>query len=226
MTEEEWRIATDPTPMLEATGTPVNKRKERLFAVACARRALELVADENCRAAVDVAEQYADALAGQRALARVRRRSYEISRDPTAVGGPRYAINAHAAAIALYVSSGPDKYEANELARITAGTSSALFWHVHKGTADTEEMVIQARLLRDLLGNPFRPVTIDPAWRTSTVLALADGIYQEKAFDRMPILADALQDAGCDNEAMLDHCRSEEPHVRGCWVVDLLLGKS
>ncbi len=87
-------------------------------------------------------------------------------------------------------------------------------------------MVIQARLLRDLLGNPFRPVTIDPAWRTSTVLALADGIYQEKAFDRMPILADALQDAGCDNEAMLDHCRSEEPHVRGCWVVDLLLGKS
>jgi hypothetical protein len=84
----------------------------------------------------------------------------------------------------------------------------------------------QANILRDIFGDPFCPVTCDPEWRTSTVLALAQGIYDERAFDRMPILADALQDAGCDNAEILDHCRGPGPHVRGCWVVDLLLGKS
>jgi hypothetical protein len=69
-------------------------------------------------------------------------------------------------------------------------------------------------------------VVINPTWLTSTVLALANGIYQEKAFDRMPILADALQDAGCDNEDILNHCRQPGEHVKGCFVVDLLLGKS
>jgi hypothetical protein len=83
----------------------------------------------------------------------------------------------------------------------------------------------QAALLFDVFGNPFRPVTVDPQWLTSTVVALARGIYADRAFDRLPILADALQDAGCDHPALLDHCRSGGPHVRGCWVVDLLLGK-
>jgi hypothetical protein len=80
-------------------------------------------------------------------------------------------------------------------------------------------------LLRDIVGNPFRPVTFDPSWLTSTVLSLGKGIYEEKAFDRMPILADALQDAGCENENILNHCRYESVHVRGCWLVDLILGK-
>jgi hypothetical protein len=81
-------------------------------------------------------------------------------------------------------------------------------------------------LLRDIFGNPFRPVTFNPAWRTSDVLLLAQGIYDERAFDRMLILADALQDAGCDNEDILSHCRDvKQTHVRGCWVVDLVLGK-
>ena len=81
-------------------------------------------------------------------------------------------------------------------------------------------------LVRDVFGNPFAPTQLfDPAWLTSTVLALAKGIYEERAFDRMPILADALQDAGCDSADILDHCRGPGPHVRGCWVVDLVLGK-
>jgi hypothetical protein len=68
--------------------------------------------------------------------------------------------------------------------------------------------------------------TIDPAWRTADVLLLARGIYEERAFDRMPILADALQDAGCDNEDILAHCRdANTPLARGCWVVDLVLDK-
>ena len=81
-------------------------------------------------------------------------------------------------------------------------------------------------LLRECVGNPFRPVTLDPTWLTSTVVALAEGIYQDRAFDRMPILADAIQDAGCDNDDILTPCRdAARTHVRGCWVVDLVLGR-
>jgi hypothetical protein len=79
--------------------------------------------------------------------------------------------------------------------------------------------------LRDIFGNPFRPVNADPVWLTSTVVSLAEGMYAERAFDRLPILADALQDAGCDHPDILSHCRSDSTHVRGCWVVDLILGK-
>jgi len=79
--------------------------------------------------------------------------------------------------------------------------------------------------IRDIFGNPFRPVTFLPEWRTSTVLSLARGIYSDRAFDRMPILADALKDAGCDNEELLNHCRAETVHTRGCFAIDLILGK-
>jgi hypothetical protein len=82
------------------------------------------------------------------------------------------------------------------------------------------------KLLHELFAHPFRPAAFDPAWRTSDVLLLANGIYAERAFDRMPILADALQDAGCDSAAALDHLRdAAAPHVRGCWALDLVLGK-
>lgn len=79
---------------------------------------------------------------------------------------------------------------------------------------------------RDVAGNPFRPVTFDPHWRSETAVSLASGIYTERAFDRMPILADALEEAGCDHADVLSHCRGDGPHTRGCWVVDLLLGKA
>ncbi len=84
---------------------------------------------------------------------------------------------------------------------------------------------ILAARLKDILGNPFHPININPSWLTSTVLSLANGIYNEKAIDRMQILADALKDAGCDNEDILNHCRQPGAHVRGYWVVDLLLAK-
>jgi hypothetical protein len=84
----------------------------------------------------------------------------------------------------------------------------------------------QADLLREVFGNPFRPVAFDPAWRSTDVMLLAQGIYADKAFDRLPILADALQEAGCDSEAILNHLRdANAPHVRGCWALDLALGK-
>jgi hypothetical protein len=83
----------------------------------------------------------------------------------------------------------------------------------------------QADLVREVIGNPFRPIAFDPRWRTSDVTQLAQAIYDERAFDRMPILADALMDAGCAADDLIGHCRWSGPHVRGCWVVDLILDK-
>jgi hypothetical protein len=81
-------------------------------------------------------------------------------------------------------------------------------------------------LLRDIFGNPFRPVTFLPAWRTDTAVSLARQMYDSREFGVMPILADALQDAGCEDEQVLMHCRdASQVHVRGCWVCDLVLGK-
>ena len=88
------------------------------------------------------------------------------------------------------------------------------------------ERVGQTARLHDIFGNPFRPIIFSPSWRTSTAIAIAAQMYESRNFGAMPILADALQDAGCDDEDVLSHCREPREHVRGCWVVDLLLGKS
>lgn len=84
---------------------------------------------------------------------------------------------------------------------------------------------VLAKYIREQLGNPFRPYRCEPEWRTETVLALASAIEAERAFDRMPILADALEEAGCDEQPMLDHLRGPGPHARGCWVLDLILNR-
>jgi hypothetical protein len=90
-----------------------------------------------------------------------------------------------------------------------------------------EERAAQTQLLRDIVGNPFRPVSFSPEWRTSTAVGIAKGMYESRDFSPMPILADALQDAGCDHADILNHCRdTQQVHVRGCWVVDGVLGKS
>jgi hypothetical protein len=87
-----------------------------------------------------------------------------------------------------------------------------------------QERAAQAALIRCLVGNPFRPAAVEPAWLTSSVVAITTGIEADQAFDRLPILADALQDAGCDHDDFLSHCRDERVHARGCWVVAALLG--
>jgi hypothetical protein len=100
-----------------------------------------------------------------------------------------------------------------------------------RGAADREgrtERKARAELVRELFGNPFRPAAA-PAWRVgedSTALRLAQAIYRERRFADLPILADALEEAGCDHADALAHCRSGGEHVCGCWVVDLLLGKA
>ena len=88
------------------------------------------------------------------------------------------------------------------------------------------EELHQCTLLRCIFGTPFQGSPLkEPKWRTDTVTGIAQAIYDDRAFDRLPVLADALEDAGCDDRELLDHCRSGEEHVRGCWAVDLLLGK-
>jgi hypothetical protein len=84
---------------------------------------------------------------------------------------------------------------------------------------------MQAALVRDIFGNPFRPAAVSPRCLSEPVISLARAIHTDRAFDRLPILADALEEAGCTDAEILNHCRGPGPHVRGCWVVDLVLGK-
>jgi hypothetical protein len=100
--------------------------------------------------------------------------------------------------------------------RAESGADEGAVWEVARAR--------HADLLRCIFGNPFRPRTFSPSWRTDTAVALARQMYDSRDFGAMPILADAIQDAGCDNEEILSHCRGPGPHVRGCWVADLVLG--
>jgi hypothetical protein len=93
------------------------------------------------------------------------------------------------------------------------------------GEVTPDELEALAPVVREIFGNPFCPVAFSPSWRTTTAVALARQMYESRGFGAMPILADAIQDAGCDNEDILNHCCVSGVHVRGCWVVDLVLGK-
>jgi hypothetical protein len=108
-------------------------------------------------------------------------------------------------------------------------------WENNEGIEEGDNAIwkadrdVQANMVRDIFGNAFRPVVIDPVWltwRDATVLKIAQTIYDERRFADMPVLADALEEAGCTNDDILNHCRQPGEHVRGCWVVDLLLGKT
>jgi hypothetical protein len=117
------------------------------------------------------------------------------------------------------------------LAHLLSGNLAALFNCVSKMCSLDMRMsrisLPLCALMRDIVGNPFRPVVFSPEWRTDTAVTLARQMYESREFGAMPILADALQDAGCDNDDILSHCRDTSlTHVRGCWVTDLVLGKA
>jgi hypothetical protein len=203
-------------------------RKFRLFAVATIRAVWEHVTDPRSQAAVEAAERYADD-PNPTILNAVRHAAVVASNDALelydeAVPASLVAsATADATALALEPVMNPEEHTSLPPAWCGVGYRVADSISHDSSGADLVEM--HHRLFHDIIPNPFRPVQPDPAWLTSDVLALARGIYEERAFDRMPILADALQDAGCDNDDVLNHCRGSGPHVRGCWVVDLLLGK-
>jgi hypothetical protein len=173
-----------------------------------------LLSDDRSRKAVVTAERFADGLATRQYLRAAR--AYAADAYAFAQGGHYYAPAAHAACARAAAVRAID--EVVEAARCAA----------HPATRNTEETV-QVALLRDLFGNPFCHVTLNPAWLSwngATVPKLAQAIYDERRFADLSILADALEEAGCDNLDVLAHCRSGGEHVRGCWVVDLLLGKA
>jgi hypothetical protein len=133
-------------------------------------------------------------------------------------GAAGYTAGAAADAVFYATYEGVDALEQVRQRNVMGlSTPADLIW------AGEEE--IQGNLLRCVVGNPFRSVSFDPAWRTTTVLHLAQSIYDDRAFDQLPILADALEETECTSRDILTHCRGPGPHVRGCWVVDLFLGK-
>jgi hypothetical protein len=236
MTNEEWLVCSDPAAMLEAVRATASPRKLRLFQVACVRRVWQYVTDPGSRTLVELVECSADGLAPE---AEIRALPYDWLTDDC--GGPGPAER-HAYMVAGHVGYsliGPfhgSEFPSNDWqdARSAAEGAATVVAEAADLPDDDEhlpayqsmqakEAAAQADLLRDLFGNPVRPIAFEPRWRTADVLGLALGIDDERAYDRLPLLADALIDAGCDSNDILSHCRAPGPHVRGCWVVDRIL---
>jgi len=216
MTEEKWLAATNPLhPLLHVKRTKpglrsaTNRRKFRLFSCACAWRLGPALITSADREVIETAERFAEGK-----ITKIQLEATRLSIWSNKVLVSSSLLRAPFAAICR-----SETWKSVTVWR----TTSHQCRDTMRGNTSVNEKQIQAALVRDIFGNPFRPVTFDTKWRTSTVLALARGIYQERAFDRLPILADALQDAGCESPDILDHCRGPGPHARGCFVVDLLL---
>jgi hypothetical protein len=228
MTEQEWLAITDPLFMLEFFRRTTD-RKLRLFAVACCRRVWGLLTDKRSRRAVDAAEQFAEGLISEEEFEKARwsavdaYSAYSDQDDDTPESLARVAAADAACSVCWDDFHPTDEEEAYGAARATCRCLLRAVAHTANDAA--QQNSAQLALLRCIFRSPFRPVTIDPTLLTSNVVAIAQTIYDERTFDRLPILADALEDAGCDNADVLNHCRQPGVHVRGCWVVDLVLGK-
>ncbi|OAI51286.1 hypothetical protein AYO44_05135 [Planctomycetaceae bacterium SCGC AG-212-F19] len=207
MTEAEWLVSEDPAKMLEFLRGKACDRKLRLFAATCCRSVWHLLPNARSHRAVEAVERFADGLATEQELQQASAGAQAIRK------GNRDLNTAVWDATWTCCSSVSKLFEPATISqRLVAGCGEG-------------SRLLHVSLLRDIFGNPFRPATVAPAWQTDTVVSLAQAIYDGRAFDRMPILADALEDAGCTSADVLDHCRGGGEHVRGCWVVDLVLGK-
>jgi hypothetical protein len=217
--------------LLEFSQEHTNERKPRLFAIACCRSLEQWLTEPTCFLAIDRVERYVEKQASKHELASLRRDFLKPERDRLrrrCVAGalsdwpdlipnadrPTVCLASWDACRAVLRGSGWDAAYGAAQSAVTA----------HRYSPQTEYGLIKA-LFNDVFRNPFCPLTFDPGWRTSDVRGLAQAIYDNKNFESMPILSDALMDAGCDEEEIIGHCRRDGPHVRGCWVVDLVLGK-
>jgi hypothetical protein len=206
MTEEEWLAATNPDPMFDVVRhrKVATDRKYRLFACACCWRTPDIWKLQSCRHAIEALEAAADGV---------------ISWDEC-VAATNFASHTNWYELPIYQAR---KWLAIDAAVFTSG---AVARRLFPKALEIQTLRIHVDFLRCIFGNPFRPVVFAPSWRSETSVALAAGIYEERAFDRLPILADALEEAGCDHPDVLSHLRGPGPHARGCWVVDGVLGKA
>jgi hypothetical protein len=207
-----WRLAT--------SGIPEEGAKAPVIRMRLLPPLGWLVADERSSAAIAAGEMFADAAVEKDALTAARKAANAAVREIARAAGNGSARE-WAASAAEMVS-----HATYQDAYITAASRASTAIGVSGARAREEEQVAQWALLRDIFGNPFRPVAFDPSWRTEAVVGLARGMYESRDFGPMPVLADALEDAGCADAGVLTHCRGPGPHVRGCWVVDLVLGKA
>ena len=196
MTEKEWLECADPQKMLVFLRDKASDRKLRLFSCACYRNILELLPDGRSRELLETCERLADGLITYNELWTV---SCLIVNDKQ-------------------IAWGLQEFDAWKGARITSFKSAAL-------AAKRKERQHQARLMRCVFNHPSRPITCDPLSLPAIVTGIAQAIYDDRNFDSLPILADALEESGCTNSEIMAHCREPGPHVRGCWVVDAVLGK-
>ncbi len=226
MTEAEWLACSDPDEMLCHLEDRPEPRRARLFHAACARRVLPLLGPRRQKMAallaraLEVAERFADGEADEQqrrdALQAVRKAAAALpvsGLDGMAVTVVRQALDP----LALQLYSGDTSAT---LARTAAGLAAG---------GEAAEAAAQAGLLRCLFGNPFCPVAFDPAlrlWNGGAAVALAREMYEGRDFGKAPLLADMLEDAGCTDPLILNHLRGPGPHARGCFAIDLLLGKA
>jgi hypothetical protein len=250
MTESDWLSATDPDRMLvylqlhrRITRSPGGFRRLRLLAVATCRRVWPLLEDPRIRAAVEAAERYADGRGRKRELERARESAVEVER---AAAQKAWEAGIHApealrtelhrqyslAAMAVLAARTFDLAGSVRLTLMSRARFESLpSWGDPRAAARSRRSVecVLAELVRDIFGNPFHPALVaDPswlAWQDDTIPRLAREIYNDRAFDRLPNLADALEDAGCSDARFLGHCRQRGEHARGCWLLDALLGR-
>jgi hypothetical protein len=235
MTEQKWLTETDPLALLRCLGDEASTRKLRLFACACCRQVWHLLPDERWRGAVEAAERFADGLIGADEFAAARgvlvpahhlgRASYAAfhacGRTANMAWDAARAACDAAQAAAKKRSKGPPQGWFKEW-----GLPEDLYSRT-SGAARKAVAASQAALVRCIFGNSFRPAVVDGAWlrwNDGCVVRLAQAIYEGRRFGDLPVLADALLEAGCDDEELLAHCRGALPHAWGCWVVDLVLG--
>jgi hypothetical protein len=202
MTEAEWQSCTDPTPMLAFLGGKASGRKLRLFACACCQPITDLFPIPAYRELIESAERFADGGVSKRQL------------------GDRYrAVAQHSNSLLAMTVCGVSDPTASYAAKKTARRLHELA--PAAGLQRSALSQSQACLLRDLFGSPFRPIAPQPSWQTPNAVTLASTIYDERRWELLPLLADLLEEAGCPVEVS-EHCRGPGPHVRGCWVVDLV----
>jgi hypothetical protein len=233
MTPSDWATSTDPHAMLMflRERRPVGERKLTLLSAACCRRAWDRLVDTRSRQSVEVVEQVADGDAGRDDLSAAREGAILAEVDlmndhsvPSAVRLDRWLTARAVSFLCSGLSQNPPAED-----HLANAFGSVVGWTAYPRAGAEDEVVAGltavAALLRDIFGDPFSPTTFLPEWRTEAVLSLSRGIYEDGAWEVMPVLGDALDEAGAD-PAVVSHCREPGAHVRGCHVLDGVLGRS